>query len=108
MQNAECKRLIHHMSGSLSAAHGTLLSCTLGVGVLVLVLALAPHDDAAGTIRTQSAAGMRAAGSGGTMLRAEAHRRHLFEERRTRFSPGNSVVRSASAAVPEGPAAGDR
>ncbi len=102
MQNAERKRLIRQMSGPLWAGRGTLLSCTLGLGVLVLVLALVPHDDSAGTIRTQLAASTRSAGGGGAEVGAEAHRRHLFEERRARFNPGNPLVRSASAGAAAG------
>jgi hypothetical protein len=73
MQTSERERLIRSMSGPLSAGRGTLLSCAVGLGVLVAVLVLWPQDEEGAGTRPQIAAAQHP--SVNAPVRQEAHRR---------------------------------
>ncbi len=100
MQSSERARLVRSMSGPLSAGRGTLLSCAVGLAVLVMVLVLGPQDEEAPGTRTQIAAASRPFLN--TPIRQEAHRRQVMAERRATYRAGSAPIEPAAAAIAGG------
>ena len=100
MQTSERARLIRSMSGPLSAGRGTLLSCAVGLVVLVLVLVLWPQDEEAAGTPAQIAAAPQP--SVNTPVRQEAHRRQVMAARRATYRAGNPPIEPAAANIAGG------
>jgi hypothetical protein len=80
MQRAERERLIHSMSDTLSAGPWTLFGCACGLGVLVLVVTVFPGSESAAQTATR-VAGAPPISATVTVIRADVHRKLIFDDR---------------------------